>query len=297
MSPLRALALALILTPAAAIAQVPAVVADLPVAQSLAAQVMGDLGTPELLLNRGADPHHYQLRPSQARTLARADLVVWTSAALSPWMADAVDSLAQGEVVQLAQVAGTHHQDFPPDRLTGTQEPGPDPHLWLDPDNAAVWLSALAQSLSRLDPQHAATYAANAARARQDLAALTARLHTILAPARQVPLAMYHDAYGYFATAFGLDIVGWITPGDAATPGAARLATIRQALIRDHVVCLFPEVNHPDTYLSILVQNGTPRIGAPLDPAGVMEQPGPDLYANTLRDLAQSIAACVSSGQ
>ena len=67
---LAPLALALSLSAAAASAEVPDVVADTAVTYALVATVMGDLGTPTLLLDLGADAHDYQLRPSQARALA-----------------------------------------------------------------------------------------------------------------------------------------------------------------------------------------------------------------------------------
>ena len=72
------LSVALLATPA--LADVPKVMTDLPVVHSLTAQVMGDLGTPDILLDKGADPHHFQLKPSQARALSQADLVLWIGA-------------------------------------------------------------------------------------------------------------------------------------------------------------------------------------------------------------------------
>ena len=62
---------------APAMAAVPQVVTDIPAVGSLVAQVMGDLGAPEVLLDQGANAHNYQLRPSQARALQSADLVFW----------------------------------------------------------------------------------------------------------------------------------------------------------------------------------------------------------------------------
>ncbi|MDD8023196.1 MAG: zinc ABC transporter substrate-binding protein, partial [Paracoccaceae bacterium] len=62
------LSLPILLLSAPAMAAVPQVVTDIPAVQSLVAQVMGDLGTPAVLLDKGANAHSYQLRPSQART-------------------------------------------------------------------------------------------------------------------------------------------------------------------------------------------------------------------------------------
>lgn len=94
-----------------ALAEVPRVVTDLPPVHSLVAQVMGDLGEPDLLLGQGADPHSFQLRPSQARALANADLVVWIGPEMTRWLERALEG-RKGEELRLMQVAGTHLQDF-----------------------------------------------------------------------------------------------------------------------------------------------------------------------------------------
>ena len=81
---------------APALAEAPRVVTDIPVTGSLVAQVMGDLGRPEILLPSGGNAHDYQLRPSQARSLQGADLVIWVGPGLAPWMARATKSLGNG---------------------------------------------------------------------------------------------------------------------------------------------------------------------------------------------------------
>lgn len=88
-------------------AEVPRVLTDIPVVHSLAAQVMGDLGTPELLLDRGADPHSFQLRPTQAQALARADILFWIGPELTPWLDRAIAGVGlRGEAVELLEVEG-----------------------------------------------------------------------------------------------------------------------------------------------------------------------------------------------
>jgi zinc transport system substrate-binding protein len=100
-------------------AEVPAVVTDMPVTHSLVAMVMGELGEPVLLLDRGADPHHFQLRPSQARAVEQAGLVVWMGPEMAPWMARTVAGLSAGEALELLEVEDLHLQPFQESRLTG----------------------------------------------------------------------------------------------------------------------------------------------------------------------------------
>jgi len=335
-----------LLTAMPALAEVPRVVTDLPVTQSLVAQVMGDLGAPGVLLERGGDPHHAQLRPSQARSLAGADLVVWIGAGLSPWLEGPMATLAGGQLLDLGALDGLHRRDYgqedhAEDHDHGSHDhgheghdhehgghahddhdeaeghdhdshdhaghdhaghghghdhshTGTDPHFWLDPQNAVLWLNAIAATLSALDPGNATLYAANAVAAAEEIRSLQAELAVVLAPVGDTGLVMFHDAYGYFAATFGLNILGTVTDGDAAAPGAARLAGLRAQLAGAGALCLFPEVNHPDDFARVVAEGTELRLGAPLDPAGVTLEPGPALYATLLRRLAQSIADCVA---
>jgi zinc transport system substrate-binding protein len=319
----------------AARAEVPVVVTDTPVVHALAAQVMGGLGAPVLLLDRGADPHNFQLRPSQARALSDAGLVFWTGAALAPWMARAIDGLAGGATVTaLLDAEGVelrgfahghshddhsddaddhddhaHDDDHDHDHDHGEEDhahddhahddhahDGIDPHAWLYPANARAWVAAIADGLSAADPTNAATYAANAAAAAAGITALEAELEQVLAPAAGVPVVVFHDAYGYLAHRYGLNVAGTIALGDAAAPGAARLADLRGQLAEGGIVCVFPEVNHSSRHVDMLVEGTEVRVGALLDPAGVAREPGPALYAETMRALARDIAACVTGG-
>lgn len=109
---LRALS-ALLLTTTAANADVPNVVTDIPAVHSLVSQVMGDLGTPELLMKQGASPHGYSMRPSEARALQNADLVVWIGEDLTPWLESSVETLAgDAESLELLHAHGAEVLNF-----------------------------------------------------------------------------------------------------------------------------------------------------------------------------------------
>lgn len=92
----------------AAGADVPSVATDIPPVHSLVSIVMGDLGSPDLLVQPGASPHGYSLRPSEARALDQADAVFWIGEALVPWMAGSIEALASdATVVALLETEGT----------------------------------------------------------------------------------------------------------------------------------------------------------------------------------------------
>ena len=69
-----------------ATAEAPSVAVDIPPIHSLVAQVMQGVGTPNLIVQPGASPHGYSLRPSEAATLQSADIVFWVSESLTPWL-------------------------------------------------------------------------------------------------------------------------------------------------------------------------------------------------------------------
>lgn len=289
-------------------ADVPRVITDVPAVHSLTAQVMGHLGTPDILLGENADPHHFQLRPSQARALGNADLVIWVGPELTPWLDRALHGMQPGgEVIELIHLPQTHVRAFgdqdehDAETAHGQDEhdehdhEGTDPHAWLSPENGAVWLDVIADTLARLDPENAGTYAANAQAAQQALMATEARIRDTLAPVDQTPIVVFHDAYGYFADHFGLNVAGAIALGDAANPGAKRLSSIHKMLRDEGVVCIFPEAQHDPAYVASVVGDTGTRVGAPLDPSGTNLPYGPDLYAALLTGLADTIAACVTA--
>ncbi len=285
-----------------ALAEVPVVVTDIPPVHALVAQVMGDLGSPVLLLERGADEHDFQLRPSQMQDIADAGLIVWIGPDLTPWL-DRATRGATAPMLALLDAPGTLTQPFHEADHTEPAEPEAgdadhvhgttDPHVWLNSDNAALWLHLIADRLSQVDPENAATYGANAKAAVTAMAALDADVRGLLAPVAERPFVTYHNAYGYFAAHYGLAYVGSLANGEAAEPGAAHLVALRALLSEQNVACVFPEAQH-DPALAAQLIDGTPaRMGGALDPVGSTLDPGPAAYDALLRGLAATLAACL----
>lgn len=297
-----------LLTATPALAEVPQVVTDIPPIHALVSQVMGDLGQPELLLAKGADEHDFQLRPSQAGAVADADLVVWIGPELTPWLDSALETRPEGAAsLALLDARGTKRRSYEAGEEHDHAEEGhgaedqdhaehshdgTDPHAWLDPGNAQVWLGLIAAELSRLDPEHAGTYATNAAAAQDGIVRLDGEVAAILAPVQGKPIVSFHDAFGYFGAHYGLDFVGSIALGDASAPGAARLADLRGRIEAGGVVCLFPEIQHDPALVAQMAEGTGAKIGGALDPVGSSLEPGPGAYAALLTGLAQVIADC-----
>ena len=176
----------------------------------------------------------------------------------------------------------------------GHSHEGVDPHAWLKPANAQVWLMLIAGELGRLDPDNAATYTANAMAAVDGVTTLDAEVKAILMPVAEQPVVVFHEAFGYYAAQYDIHIAGAIAEGDASAPGAARIAELRDMVAAGGAVCLFPEVQHDPVMVEQMVEGTPARIGAPLDPVGSSYDPGPGMYAALMTGMAQTIADCVS---
>lgn len=269
-----------------AVAEVPRVVTDFGPVQSLVMDVMGDLGTPVMLLQGGADPHDFQLRPSQAQQLTDADLVIWVGPELMPGLGEAVQSLASGaQVVALLHEGGGRQRPF--------EEGGIDPHAWLDPTNGIAWAAKIAAALGAQDPANAATYAANAATVQARLTALDAELTAQLAPVQGLPFVVYHDALGYFTDHYGLNVVGAIELADGSAPSAARMTEIRDLFTAARPLCVFPETGRDPKFIAALSEGTAVRIGAAQDLEFIERPAGPGQYDAMLREIGLGIAACL----
>lgn len=287
---MRRLLILFLLLAAPAWAAPPRVVTDIAPIHSLVAIVMGDLGTPKLLLPPQADPHHFQLRPSQARLLADADLFVWMGPALTPWMDRVSQNLTGGAQLQLLSLdtLASRIEDAPPDSHGAL-----GPHAWLDPMNATAFLVAIGDALSAADPENADTYATNSYNALRRIAGLSADIQTRVAPTRDVVLIPYHDAYRYFLSRFDLQAAGSIADHDAAQPSAGRLQEIRSILESAGHGCIFTEPGRNTNLIEGLALGPKIRIKT-LDPIGASLIPGPGLYEKLITQMADTIADCAT---
>ena len=110
---LFALSLTATLMGGAAYADTPQVAVDIAPVHSLVARVMDGIGKPDLIIQPGASPHEYSLRPSEASALQAADLVFWIGPDLTPWLTDTIGTLASDAVVtELMEADGTIELEF-----------------------------------------------------------------------------------------------------------------------------------------------------------------------------------------
>ena len=308
----RAVLCTLAITASTTVAAEPAqdlkVVVSIAPIHALVAGIMEGVGAPTLLISGGASPHSYSLKPSEARALNGARVVVRVSDQLESFLQRPVKNLAdKAEIVTLTEIKG---MIVYPSREGGLWErpeqtgkdtydnahsyQGHDPHIWLDPRNAKMMVGALAKTLSKAYPEHGKAFTDNANRLTLKLDKLDQDLLEVTRPLRGKPYILFHDATRYFDTRYELNAAGAITISPDRPPGARRLSEIRAHIKANGISCVFTEPQFQPKLVQTLI-SGTSAQAASLDPIGAGIAPGPDLYFKLMRKLAASMAACLKN--
>ena len=303
------------------VAEVPKVTVDIAPVHSLVSKVMNGVGKPDLIIPAGASPHEYQLKPSNAKSLQNADIVFWIGEDLTPWLEKGLSSLAQdASITSLLDLSGLELLSFREGALFEAHDHGEDhddhddhdhdkkkhddhddhddhahgehdPHAWLSPQIAKIWLNVIAAKLSEVDPDNAAKYFSNAKSARDNVDSLVSEVNSILDPIRDKKFVVFHDAYQYFERDFGISASGAISLGDASDPSPARLSEIRRRVVDEAVQCVLAEPQYDPGLVKSVVE-GTDAKTTVIDPLGVKLEAGPSLYENLIRNLATNLAKC-----
>ena len=189
-------------------------------------EVGGGAVSVDQILQPNTDPHEYEPRPSDVEAAAGAELVFANGDDLDDWIGQIVsDSGSGATVVDLGAAV--------PERLAG-QSGGAeasryDPHWWHDPRNAEAAVGEIERRLAAADPSHRRLFERNAsayeARLRR-LDAGIARCVDSIPPSRR-KLVTDHDAFGYFARRYGIEVVGAVIPSQTtqAQPSARTSAS------------------------------------------------------------------------
>ena len=270
---MRSLTLALSIFANGALAA-PEVLTDIAPVQAIVADVMGELGQPNLLLPPDVDAHHYALRPSDAHRLGQAEAIIWIGPQMTPWLTKSLDSLAS-ETPRLALATSD------------------DPHLWLDPAMAAAAATDIAAWLSDIDPQNADQYGANAETAAARYMSLMADIDAGIAPVRDRTILWPHDGYRFFERAFGLTSAGAIANTHAHEPGPAHIAELRDLVHNGGVDCVLLDAEINETWLTPVLEGATVKTGA-IDPLGVGLPTGQGFYPSLIRQMGAAITDCLT---
>lgn len=300
MSRLLALLLLSIL-PLAAQAEVRVLTSIKPL-QLIAAAVQDGLGQPEVLLPPGASPHHFALRPSDVRRVQSADLLYWIGPDMESFLPRLLEERKQPSVAaqtlpgltlrHFGEQAGEHeHEDAHEHEHDHEHRPGSlDAHLWLLPANARAIAARMAADLAAADPANAARYQANLAAFEGRLNGLDAELKSRLTPLAGKPFFVFHQAFDYFESAYGLQHAGVFVAASEVQPGARQVAAMRERLKAAGPTCVFSEPPLRPRLAETLAA-GLPVRLAELDALGAKALS----YEQLLGNLAEELAGCLES--
>ena len=205
-------------------------------------EVGGDAVAVDQILQPNTDPHEYEPRPSDVAGTAEAKLVFANGDGLDDWIDQVVSDSGSGAgVVDLGAVV--------PERLpgesSGAEASRYDPHWWHDPRNAEAAVGEIERRLAAADPAHRREFARNADAYLAELRALDAGIARCMdaVPASRRKLVTDHDAFGYFAERYGIEVVGAVIPSQTtqAQPSAKDLSALAGLIEREHVEAIFPE--------------------------------------------------------
>ena len=243
------------------------VIATTSVFADLAQLALGNNVTIETIVPAGVDVHTFEPSPADAQKLAGADLIVMNGLGLDEWALSLLEAAGKSEedVLELAEgidesnawvyLEGEEH-----DEEEGKEEAeegeehghgGSDPHIWLDPKGAAIYVDRIAARVAAELPERAAEIESARDAGLAEIAALDEELRVgfaaVEASARKI--VTFHDAFGYFARAYGIEIVGVAVEAPGQEPSAKEIAALIDAIKAAGVTSVFSEAQFPSKVL------------------------------------------------
>ncbi|MCW3473427.1 metal ABC transporter solute-binding protein, Zn/Mn family [Limobrevibacterium gyesilva] len=269
-----------------------AVVATISILADMAATVGGDAVAVTTLVPVDGDPHAYEPRPGDLRTLQSARVLIENGLGLEGWMSRMVK--ASGfKGVRITAAAAVKSRTMLEGRSRIT-----DPHAWQDPRNGVLYVRAIADGLARAIPAQEAAIRARAADYISQIEATDRWIQQTLAaiPPSRRRIITSHDAFGYFAARYGITMRGVQGIDTEAEPSARDIATLSAQIRSDHIKAVFVE-NMTDPRLAATLAK---EAGAALGPkvySDALSPPGGPaatylaMFRHNVTAFAQAMAA------
>lgn len=230
------------------------------------------------ILQPNTDPHEYEPRPDDVEAVATADLVFRSGGHLDEWADQLVEDSGSGaEVVDVSsglpvELHGGEHEEHAgeegeehageehPEDAEGEEHAGEehageegeevDPHWWHDPANAEAAVAEIETALIAADPDAEKAFTANATDYTERLKEMDRSIAQCFdsIPASERLMVTDHDAFGYLAGHYGIEVVGTVIPAltTQAEPSAGDLAELEETIREKNVKAIFPESSVPE---------------------------------------------------
>ncbi len=273
------------------------VVATTPDLASIAKEVGGNAVTVVALAKPTEDPHFVDAKPSHIVTLNRADVLIDGGAELElGWLPPLLESarnpkIANGAPGRVVASTGIRMLEVPTsfDRSKGDVHSLGNPHFLVDPVDAKIVAKNIADHFSRVAPKSASTFAANLARFNSTVDAKTSQWASALAPFKGSKVVTYHKDFLYFATRFGLSIVGELEPKPGIAPSPSHLASVIGTMKSQGVkVVLVQPYQNRKTAETVARQTGATVLDMPEQPGARSNTP---TYTTMMDNLVNTLVA------
>jgi len=269
-------------TPAWA-AQPLAVLASFSILADLVRMIGGARVRVESLIGPNREAHGFQPRPSDARAVAAADVMVISGLGFEGWAERLASSagfkgvpVVASRGVRALRSGGHGHAHGPKDEPDG----GFDPHAWQDVANVRLYADNIRDGLSKADPAGAPNYAAAASAYMRELDTLDRDIRTAWAPIPrgQRRIVTSHEAFFYYGDAYGVDFLAPRGLAAETEPTPRQLAALIRQIREERVRALFVETAASPRLLQQVASETGARIG-------------PAVYADTLSDATGPAAS------
>jgi ABC-type Zn uptake system ZnuABC Zn-binding protein ZnuA len=269
-----------------------------------ARQVGGDRMHLTVLLKPNQDAHDFELAPSQVRAIAAADLVLANGLGLDSFLDKALESSEAHEVVVsdgIVTIEG--HEEGEHASEESDEHGGQDPHVWFSVANAVTMVENIRDALSAADAANATTYMENATKYLGELRALDASIKQQVA---QIPgacrkLVTNHDVLGYYAQAYGFEVIGSVIPSTSsqASASASDVAGIVRQIKSEGVPAIFAEASiNPDLIRQVGREAGVKVVddlyGDSLGPSGSDGATYVKMMQANTKKIVDALKACPS---
>ena len=258
-------------------------------------EIGGDRVSVRSLVPPGGEVHTFDPKPSDVTAFTDADLVLMNGLGLDDWLIDLVGQAgSDAPVVRLAEdlpgavyLAGEAEDGHP-------GETAVNPHLWLNVQYAAGYVERVVTELSAVDPDGAAGY-----RERGDVYLATlneldtwAREQLGAVPAEARRIVSLHDAFPYFADAYGLEVVGTVIDVPGQDPSAGEVADLIDAIRETGVSAILSEAQLPGDLADRIAEETGVQVVSDLYSDSVGPPPE-DTYEAMIRWDVERIAAAL----
>lgn len=250
------------------------VVATTAILGDFARQVAGPDADVSVIIPAGSDVHSFEPPPSVARSVAGAGLIVVNGYHLEESVLKVVAANKKSRAKVVVAAAGLtprapveehdeHGHEAEVKGLDPLATAEGDPHLWLSVAGARKYVENIREGMAKADPAHAEGYRQRAAAYLQSLDALDAEVRATMSkiPESRRQIVAFHDAYGYFAEAYGFKLTASVLPGGANQQvSAQKVAEVVAAVKRAGVPTVYREPGFDSSVLDAIARETGTRV-------------------------------------